>query len=688
VTNNNLLYNLNSILKNYIPDSSIRKSKISSIALQFSRVSLLKYPLSDSHYLILTKDERKVKSLRRYENSPLPLLSNLECFRNTISSWNSDLLEYGIKSRSKLNEPSTGASPSSHIYLVYYKTLNSRGNHYLKTQYKRLSHYRTTLNITSYWQLCWQLLRSSQSFRLACLNSWQPRWYREYNYSELQLIWRTLNQIVNMELITTQIRNVWIESPRSKWRQLGIPPKGWRLYLHILNKFLSYIYSPHLPSPLYEGFLYNRGCKSWWEDLLWGDYLSRFPFIQEVDLSSGFPNLNRPSIQRALECDGLVPSWMITLIMHCLSSPLTPSSHFPTFESYVENKFNQSWRKGSRSVHMGLGISPILFVITLNWALQRSNLTDSHFQHKWYADDGSFYFTLRGLYALLQTSGKNLRWICSQLLRRQNIILNLFNTNRILKEVGINLCPRKSSLVRFYWIWLKPFKSLGLQLSTSDSIIKQMMNHIISLPISLDLSGSTRGRGSNPLKGKSGTQGSRTLLNFGSSTDPLNLLKLLKSYKKYFGLLMSRLYESPSLPKPDSLPSSRKSIIIPILSRRSQRRLKIQGIRIDKYNLGIKMNELFLSINHPNEELHPLLGICGNYERELKYVWKVFSKNPWEQTLPPYTEETQYPLGIDKFYKYEEVKATLTPELLSKSLTEYSKLPSSPNCIPLKPPGR
>jgi len=43
---------------------------------------------------------------------------------------------------------------------------------------------------------------------------------------------------------------------------------------------------------------------------------------------------------------------------------------------------------------MGLGISPILFVITLNWALQRSNLTDSHFQHKWYADDGSFYFTL------------------------------------------------------------------------------------------------------------------------------------------------------------------------------------------------------------------------------------------------------------------------------------------------------
>lgn len=688
MTNNNLLYNLNSILKPYIPDSSIRKLKISQIAHQFSKESFLKYPLSDSSYLILTKDERKVKSLRRYNESPFPLLSNLECFRNTISNWNSELLKYGIKSRSKLHEPSNSSSPSSQLYLVYYKTLNSRGNHYLKTQYKRLFHYRRTLNISSYWQLCWQLLRSSQSFRLACLNSWQPRWYQDYTSSELQCIWRSLNQIVNMESIQTTIRNVWIESPRGKWRQLGIPPKGWRLYLHILNKFISYIYSPHLPSPRYDGFLYNRGCKSWWEDILWGDYLLRFPFIQEVDLSSGFPNLNRPSIQRALESDGLISSWMITLIMQCLSSPLTSSSNFPTFESYLENKFNQSWRQGSRSVHMGLGISPILFVITLNWALHSSKLTLPHFQHKWYADDGSFYFTLRGLYSLLVNHGKNLRWIFSELLKRQNLILILFNTNNLLKEVGINLCPRKSSLVRFFWIWLKPFKSLGLQLSTSDSPILQIIKQILSIPILLNLSGFTRGRGPNPLKGKSGTQGSRTLLNFGNSQDPLNLLKLLKSYKKYFGLLMSRLYESPSLPTPDSPAPFRRSIIQPLLSRKSKRLMKIQGIRLDKYNLGSKMNELFLSVNHPNEDLHPLLGIWGNYERELKYLWKLNSKSPWEETLPPYTEQTQYPLGIDKFYKYDELVSTLAPEQLLKSKSDYSNLPSSSNCIPLKPQGR
>jgi len=58
------------------------------------------------------------------------------------------------------------------------------------------------------------------------------------------------------------------------------------------------------------------------------------------------------------------------------------------------------------------------------------------------------------------------------------------------------------------------------------------------------------------------------------------------------------------------------------------------------------------------------------------------------KTLPPYTEQTQYPLGIDKFYKYDELVSTLAPEQLLKSKSDCSNLPSSSNCIPLKPQGR
>lgn len=91
-----------------------------------------------------------------------------------------------------------------------------------------------------------------------------------------------------------------------------------------------------------------------------------FNFIYESDISSGFPNLNLHSLKKALLHDRLVPPDMINLILHHLKSPLIESSFFPNFETFVENMYNKSWRTSDRSVHMGLGISPLLFVITLN----------------------------------------------------------------------------------------------------------------------------------------------------------------------------------------------------------------------------------------------------------------------------------------------------------------------------------
>jgi len=61
-----------------------RRNLITSIVTEFNERTFLRYRLPNESYLILTKDERKIKSLRRYEGSPMPLLTNLESFSSSV----------------------------------------------------------------------------------------------------------------------------------------------------------------------------------------------------------------------------------------------------------------------------------------------------------------------------------------------------------------------------------------------------------------------------------------------------------------------------------------------------------------------------------------------------------------------------------------------------------------------------
>jgi hypothetical protein len=71
----------------------ILKTLIESIASQFEKRTFLRYRLTDQSYIILTKDERKIKSLRKYEGTPFPLLSNLESFSTYREAWNKEWIE-------------------------------------------------------------------------------------------------------------------------------------------------------------------------------------------------------------------------------------------------------------------------------------------------------------------------------------------------------------------------------------------------------------------------------------------------------------------------------------------------------------------------------------------------------------------------------------------------------------------
>ena len=209
ITTTQIIRDLDRILKHYIAEPEIRKLQVNQILLHYSKKSYIKYSLDDRAYLILSKVERKLNCLKRYKNSPFPLLSNLERFSQTIGSWNEELLQFGLKTREKLRDHAANEDlVGTKIYLSFYHTENSKCNAYLKRQYRRLEKYRSSKNITAYWKLSWFLMSENWSYRTASLNSWMPRWYKTLNWKEFHSLHRGLNRILNLEELNTSIYNV------------------------------------------------------------------------------------------------------------------------------------------------------------------------------------------------------------------------------------------------------------------------------------------------------------------------------------------------------------------------------------------------------------------------------------------------------------------------------------------------
>lgn len=642
--------------------------------------SYLKYNLDDRAYIILSLDERDLEPSRKYYQSPFPLLTNLERFSNTVGGWNTELQEYGIQCRLKFGDQpkpfGVEFNVGTLIHLAYYGTLSSRGNRYLKTQYKRLESYRSSGSVSSYWSLSWALMRGNWFFRTACIGNWERRWYKKYSTFELKRIWKGLNRILNLETLQTVITNVWIESPKGKWRQLGVPPKSWRLYFHMLNMFVSYIFEPTLNPREYDGFIYNRGCKSWWESVLWSNVLNDFSSVIEVDISSGFPNLTRESVKTALFESGLVPTHILNLILTHLSSPLKESKWFPNVETFIENAMNLSWRKSNRSVHMGIGISPILFVITLDWALKKSKIKNPHLIYKFYADDGSFYFNLRGLYNLMTIHDKDVLWAILEILSGQNVLVSILNDLPVFQFSGLQFCSKKSRLVKLLGIWVNPFISLGLNLYTPLSLTQQLYLHLIDEAerVTLELSGWTRGRGENPVTGRPGTEPSRISLSFENSTktSQLNLTLMKRFYKRYFGLILSRLYGSELTPPKvySGLGSQAKygSLLGTLIH--VPRKSRLVDLKLDIFNSGGKLTEEFLQANM-NQRISSDWNLYKpNLQRELKIEWKrpPLDWSPLANIDPLKLKEESSDLNY--FRKFTELN--LDPETYLKFQTLYS----------------
>lgn len=632
---------------------------ISYLLRQFERCTTLRYHLTRNSSLILSKDERSLNKFRRYKSSPFPLLSNIEYFCSSVGEMNTELAKFGILSRSKINDKNSKVIPGTKVHILYHDSANAKGNKYLRKQYARLESYRRKHHIQFYWQTCWDLLSSSWFFKIACLNSWNPRWYKSLNLKELQKIMKGLHQIISQQINTPLVKNVWIESPKGKWRQLGIPTKCWRLYLHILNMFISYIYEPHLPSHQYEGFIFNRGCKSWWEHYLWNPILTSFSFLIELDFSSGFPNLSLHGVKSALYSDGLIPHNLINLFLTHLKAPTISSSNFPTLETFVEHYENSNWKRSCRSVHMGLGVSPILFVITLNWSLKQLNWFGRDFQYKWYADDGSFYFNWTWLINFIIQHP----WHClTSMIKQKNPVLQYLNSCDLFRKTGLRICPQKSGFVKMFNLWLKPYKSLGLTLYTPLTYFQQVQYLLSRKKVPLELKASTRGRGANPSKNQPSTLPSNTKLNFSvdSTSAKLNLKLLIEHYQPYWGLLLAKLYKSSSsLTRVNiQLKALKQSLLGQIEVKKWNKKLA-RFEKITLYNSGSKMNKLLLTSIKDNSLNSALSEMNPNLKRIMKLDWPKIDQNLWrksvEDPLICPCWESDYP-EKEYFKKYSEIK--------------------------------
>lgn len=579
-------------------------------------------------------------------------------------------MKYGIKTRKKLNEGCPGDPLGTQIYMTFSETTNGKGNRYLKRQYKRLIQLRANKAISTYWKLSWTLMSRSWPFLIASLGSWKSTWYKELSLVELKRTFSSLNKILTFRILQANISNVWIESPANKWRQLCIPNKGWRLYLHMLTIFITYIYEPELDPQVYEGFIHGRGCKSWWEHVIWSPLLDQ-EHIVEVDLSSGFPNVNKEILQKALTQDGLVPKSWINLILQHLNSPQTEAKFFPTLTSYIENKYNRHWRQGNRSVPMGLGISPILFVITQRWVWKQLNLPSQGFYQKWYADDCGLYFTSQGFLRVMKHLGKDWFWFIDELLQFNNPLLSLFNEHPLFQHAGIKFCKTKSRIVKMFGYWLRPHNSLGLQIKPRAPWWIQLTDWLEGEEPILDLSGHTRGRAANPAKRKASTPPSRQELNYkrvNSNQQELNHLKeeanldystLKQKYKHYFGLLMGKLYSTrPAKPPgPRKLKASHPHSLLGKLlkgSHSKNQNLKKMGLILDVYNAGSKMTELLLRSQLGLDIDERYVKCYPNIIRELTWIWPKPNQRPEDLNL-------ENPLRTDLnpndgyFIKYSEL---------------------------------
>jgi hypothetical protein len=387
----------------------------------------------------------------------------------------------------------------------------------------------------NYWDNFEHVLKNKPYLWISSLNNWQKDYIFETKFTSLILPKFIKDLLQNTT--HSPLQNVWVESPKGKWRMLSVPNYRTRWICRLWNEALSnYVYRKIHRN--FHGFIHNRGVLSWWTMFLKGNYFLKYEYIYEFDMASFFPNVNKTEALNALKYYGVPNKYAIHLI-NLVSGKCQNSKEFPNEESFYEETLNREWAEGDRNLPMGNALCPLISSLVLYKHFTELGFNvDEDMIITGYADDNSIMLTGKGYEQLQIKLG-----IASNVKIEEYMIRDYLNSD----YKGILLEPQKSGWVKYNNQWLKSYKNLGMLYQPFNEINGQRST-------GHDIFAKTRGTKHGPSNLKFELKNNKT-------NTYLNLKELLKDkilFNKYFGLIQSRLFQNswdPSYPQDFSLKS-------------------------------------------------------------------------------------------------------------------------------------
>jgi hypothetical protein len=257
-----------------------------------------------------------------------------------------------------------------------------------------------------YWDIAYQLLRCSISFRIAVLQKIlgkAGKWFhRNIDIEELFQIFESYQQISDHFDSDMKMKRTWISTQQRngswKWRPLGIASYPWRIFTRAINNLLETFISGSWPENQH-GYKSGRGVHTAWNQILRTVIYAKY--IMEYDFAGFFNTVRMEAVGKTLN-RFIIPKPIIAYLINISSADIknigskTRNKYLKTKDptkqgwasAWYKYEFIHNFRKGYRSqgLPQGFALSPILSVLTLI-VLEELKEIDNVM----YADDGLFY---------------------------------------------------------------------------------------------------------------------------------------------------------------------------------------------------------------------------------------------------------------------------------------------------------